>query len=191
MKKSIGKKTILYPHPLFIVGSYDTKGNPNIMAVSWGGICCSEPPSVAISVRKSRYSYDGIVLNKAFTINIPSTKYVNDADYAGKYSGRHVNKFEELNLTPVKSELINAPYIKEFPMAMICRVSKSLILGSHTQFIGEILDVLVDEEMLGSNGIPTVERVNPVIYDSGNHLYYAFGKKIFESGQGRSRKQDY
>jgi len=73
MKKSIGVKTIVYPTPVFVIGTYDQRGNPNIMTASWAGICCSSPPCVAVSLREATYSYGNIVLHKAFTVNIPSS----------------------------------------------------------------------------------------------------------------------
>jgi len=74
MKKSLGAKTLGCPTPLWVIGTYDSEGKPNVMTIAWGGICCSKPPSVNISLRKDRYSYDSIIKNKAFTINIPSEK---------------------------------------------------------------------------------------------------------------------
>ncbi|MEK6635386.1 MAG: flavin reductase, partial [Planctomycetota bacterium] len=78
MKKSLGAKAIVYPTPVLIVGTYDNAGKPNVMNVAWGGICCSSPPSVAVSVRKATYTYGNIVERKAFTINIPSETYVKE-----------------------------------------------------------------------------------------------------------------
>jgi flavin reductase (DIM6/NTAB) family NADH-FMN oxidoreductase RutF len=69
MKKSIGPKTLVYPTPVFVVGTYDKAGKPNVMTAAWGGICCSKPPCVAVSLRKPRYSYDNIVERKAFTVS--------------------------------------------------------------------------------------------------------------------------
>jgi len=56
VKKSLGPGTWLYPTPVFVVGTYDAGGKPNVMTVAWGGICCSKPPCVAISVRKATYT---------------------------------------------------------------------------------------------------------------------------------------
>ena len=106
MKKSIGAKIILYPAPVLIVGTYDKNGNPNAMTATWGGICCSSPPCVTISLRKTTYSYSSIVENKAYTLNIPSEKYVSEADYFGIVSGKNGDKFKATGLTPVKSELV-------------------------------------------------------------------------------------
>ena len=61
MKKSLGAKTILYPTPVLVVGTYDLNGKPNVMTAAWGGICCSVPPCVAVSLRKATYSYGNIV----------------------------------------------------------------------------------------------------------------------------------
>ena len=71
MKKSIGAKTLVYPTPAFVIGTYDKDGRPNVMTAAWAGICCSKPPCVGVSLRKARYSYDNIVARKAFTVNVP------------------------------------------------------------------------------------------------------------------------
>ena len=70
MKKSIGPKTLVYPTPVFIAGTYDKAGKANVMTAAWGGIGCSKPPRVAVSLRKARYTYDNLVERKAFTVNI-------------------------------------------------------------------------------------------------------------------------
>ena len=72
MKKSFGAKTLAFPNPVWCVGSYDTKDQPNLMTIAWGGICCSSPPAVTISLRKATYTYGNIIERKAYTINIPS-----------------------------------------------------------------------------------------------------------------------
>ncbi len=178
MKKSIGQQTLVYPHPVFIVGTYDIKNVPNIMAVSWGGICCSKPPCVAISLRKATYSYSNITLNKAFTVNIPSEKYVKEADYVGIVSGRDVDKFSDTKLTPVKSSSVNAPYVEEFPLVLCCELYKTVEIGLHTQFIGQIMDVLIDESCLDENWKPSLDAINPFCYDSASKHYYSVGEKI-------------
>ncbi len=179
MKVSIKKKTLLYTHPVFIVGSYDSNRNPNIMAVSWGGICCSNPPSVAISLRKATLTYHNIMANKAFTVNIPPVNYVKEADYVGILSGRDVNKFAKTGLTPVDSAVVNAPYVQEFPVVLLCKVTHTLEIGSHTQFVAEIADVLADEEVL-EDGMPAIEKVKPFIYDSSKVAYHKIGVKIYD-----------
>ena len=178
MKKSIGAKTIIYPSPVLIVATYDKKGKPNAMTAAWGGICCSEPPCVTVSLRKATYSYGNIMENKAYTINIPSEKYVKECDYFGSVSGKTADKFSATGLTPIKSDLVAAPYIKEFPFILECKLLHTFEIGLHTQFVGEIVDVKVDESVMDANGNPDIEKVKPIIYATSSKSYHGVGKKI-------------
>jgi flavin reductase (DIM6/NTAB) family NADH-FMN oxidoreductase RutF len=175
MKISIGGKTLLFPAPVLIVGTYDDEHRPNVMAVAWGGICCSQPPCVAVSLRKATYSYGNIVSRQAFTVNIPSEAQVQEADYFGIASGRNENKFERTGLTPVASDLVDAPYVAEFPVVLECRVLHTIEIGLHTQFVGEILDIKAEETVIGENGNPDLEKVKPVAYEPVNRRYFGIG----------------
>jgi len=178
MKKSLGAKTVAVPTPTWLVGTYDAGGRPNIATVAWGGVCSSEPPSVAISLRKSRYSYDAIVARQAFTVNVPSEAYVREADFAGIFSGRDGDKFTAAGLTAVRSELVDAPYVSEFPLVLECRLIHTIEIGIHTQFVGEIIDVKADAAVLDANGLPDGEKVRPIVYDTGTRNYFGLGKVI-------------
>ena len=186
MKKSIGAKTIIYPIPILVVGTYDKAGKPNVMTAAWGGICCSSPPCVAVSLRKATYSYGNIVERKAFTINIPSETYVKEIDYFGIVSGKNKDKFSATGLTPVKSSLVDAPYVKEFPFALECRLLHTMEIGLHTQFIGEIMDIKADESMLDEKGSLDIEKIKPIIFAPESRTYYRIGQylgKAFSIGK--------
>ena len=178
MKKSLGAKTIIYPTPVFVVGTYGKDGKPNVMTAAWGGICCSRPPCIAVSLRQATYSYGNIVAQEAFTISLPSKDYVKEADYFGMASGRDEDKFATAGLTPVKSDLVNAPYVKEFPLVVECRLLHTFELGLHTQFVGEILDIKVDEALLGKKGIPDLEKVKPIWFAPENRSYHGTGEYL-------------
>ena len=178
MKKSLGAKTIVYPTPVFIVGTYDKKERPDVMAAAWGGISCSKPPCVSISLQKHRYTLENIVEREAFTINIPSEKYVVEADYFGIVSGRDHDKFSDSNLTPIKSEFVDAPFIKEFPLILECKMVHKVDLGMHIQVTGEIMDVKVDENVIDDNGIPDISKIKPFMYDPAAVAYYGVGKNL-------------
>jgi flavin reductase (DIM6/NTAB) family NADH-FMN oxidoreductase RutF len=186
MKKSIGARALVYPTPIFVVGTYDKSGKPNIMTAAWGGICCSSPPCVAVSIRKACHTYENIKIHEAFTVSIPSEKYVREVDYVGMVSGKNRDKFKVTGLTPVKSDVVNAPYVKEFPFVLECKLRHTIELGIHTQFVGEILDMKAEEDVLGANGIPDIERVKPFLYAPGYMAYYGIGKylgKAFSLGK--------
>ena len=181
MKRSIGAKTIVYPTPVFIVGTYDLEDQPNVMAAAWGGICCSRPPCVAVSLRKATYSYGNIVSRQAFTVSIPSTAFVRQADYFGIASGRDEHKFEVAGLTPVRSEIVDAPYVGEFPFVLECKLLHQLEIGLHTQFVGEIMDIQAEESVLDGEGHPDIALVQPFLFAPGNRAYYGIGEFLAEA----------
>ncbi len=171
MKKSIGPKPLIFPCPVLIVGTYDEKENPNMMNAAWGGVCCSAPVCVAISLRDATYTHGNIMKNNAFTINIPSQGYVAEADYVGMASGRDGNKFKETGLTPVKSDVVHAPLIEEFPVSLECECLHIIELGLHTQFVGEVKDIKVDSSVF-TDGKVDIKKVEPLIFSFGTKEYY-------------------
>jgi flavin reductase (DIM6/NTAB) family NADH-FMN oxidoreductase RutF len=186
MKRSIGAKTIAYPTPVYIVGTYDAAGRPNAMAAAWAGICCSRPPCLAVSLRAATYTHGNIVASQCFTVSIPSEDHVREADYLGIASGRNVNKFEVAGLTPVRAEHVDAPYVAEFPLAIECKLLHTVEIGLHTQFIGEILDIKADEQALDEAGHLNIERVRPFLFAPGDQAYYGIGQLLGKAfGIGR------
>ena len=178
MKKSLGAQTLAYPLPTWVVATYDKEGKPNAMTVAWGGICCSIPPCVAVSLREATYSYSGLMQRKAFTVNIPSEKQVVEVDYLGLASGRDVDKLAKAKLTPVRSTLVDAPYLEEFPVVLECKVIQTVEIGLHTQFIGEILDVKADESVLAPGGLPDIEKIRPILFSPHSHAYFGVGQHL-------------
>lgn len=178
MKKSLGKKTLILPTPTLMVGTYDSNGKANLMTVAWGGVCSSNPPSVAVSLQRPRYSYESIMEQKVFSVCIPSSGYAEAVDYCGVASGRDRDKLKEKGLTAIRHEEFNVPIIAEFPMALICRVIHEHDLGSHVQFVGEIMDVLVDEDKLNEKGLPDISLVDPLVYDTAGKAYLKVGEKV-------------
>jgi flavin reductase (DIM6/NTAB) family NADH-FMN oxidoreductase RutF len=185
MKKSIGAKTLVYPTPVFVVGTYDQNGRPNVMTVAWGGICCSVPPCVAIALREATYTYGNLMEQKAFTISLPDEAHIREADYFGMVSGKKEDKFAATGLTPVKSDVVNAPYVKEFPLVLECKIIHQYKIGLHSQFIGEILNIKVDEEVL-SEKRTDITKIMPVLWAPDNGGYYGIGRflgKAFSLGK--------
>jgi len=175
MKQSLGAKTLLFPTPVLMVGTYDQTGKPNLMSAAWGGICCSNPPCVAVSLRKATYTYNCIVDRKAFTVGIWSERNVAEADYCGIASGRDVDKYAVTGLTLVKSDLVDAPYPAEVPVVLECRLLHTFEIGLHTQFIGEIIDVKGDSDVFGEDGHLDIMKIKPLIYDTAHHGYHGVG----------------
>jgi flavin reductase (DIM6/NTAB) family NADH-FMN oxidoreductase RutF len=178
MMKSLGAKTIVPTTPVWVVGTYDRKGKPNVMTAAWGGVCCSQPPCVYVSLREATYTFSNIMERKAFTVSIPSEAYTKEADYFGMTTGKKVDKFSATGLTPVKSDLVDAPYVKEFPLIIECKVVKIVEIGLHTEFIGEIMDVKADPLMLDEKNLPDVEKIRPIIWNMAGMTYHGVGRSV-------------
>jgi len=178
MKKSLGAQTLLYPSPVLLVGTYDENDKANMMIAAWGGICCSVPPCLSVSLRKATHSYHAIVERKAFTIGIASRLQVKEADYCGMYSGRDVDKFAELGWSPIKSDLVDAPYAAELPFVAECQLIHTLEIGLHTLFVGEIKDIKVDEQLVDAKGKTSIELIQPLLFDPGMRTYHGVGEWI-------------
>src|SRR6056297_1509370 len=180
-KRSLGERNLVFPEPAMVIVSYNKEGIPNIMTAAWFGVANSRPFKVSVSLRPATYSYHNIMESKSFTVNVPDASLVPYVKFAGTYSGRDMNKFEETGLTPVKSEFVNAPYVKEFPIVIECELTEYHDLGSHRQFIGKVVDVKADKAILNANDRVNVNLLNPLIYGGGK--YYETGRFIAKVGE--------
>lgn len=182
MKISLPPQTLMLPSPVLIVGTYGPDGKPNIMNAAWGGIACSKPPCISISLREATLTYHNIKATEAFTVNFTSERFIKEADYVGMFSGKDCDKFKETGLTPVKSKLVNAPIVLEFPYALECKLVKQVELGSHTLFVGEIVGIEADDDMLNEKNVPTIDKVRPVMWGSFSSMaYYGVGENLGRS----------
>ncbi|MDR1471074.1 MAG: flavin reductase family protein [Synergistaceae bacterium] len=193
-KTNMGASSFLYPTPLVLCGTYDSEGRPNLAALAWAGLCCSEPPAIQISIRKQRLTYSSIVERREFTVNVPSYEYVAQADFCGMVSGRSVDKFERARLTPLRGQHVNAPLVDEFPLCLECGLLHTFAVGSHDIFVGEILASWVRDECLDDDGVPAPLKISPIAYAplKGGGRYFALGKrsvKAFEVGRALAERE--
>lgn len=181
MRKSFGVKPMVYPMPVFIIGTYDENGVPNAMNAAWGGI--SEENEISICISEDHKTTKNLLLKGAFTVSMATADYVKQCDYVGIESGNKVeNKLERCGLHTVKSEFVDAPIILELPMAIECRL-KSYDPES-CRLVGEIVNVSCDESAL-TDGKIDPDKLKPITYDSANHTYRIVGEivgKAFSDG---------
>ncbi len=178
MKQSLGANTLVGATTVWVVGTYDKEGRPNMMTAAWGGVCCSDPPCIGVSLRKATYSHAAIVERKAFTVSIPSTDHATATDFAGIASGRNTDKWQTAGLTPERSQLVDAPFVAEFPLVLECKLIHTLELGLHTRFIGQVLDVKAEKSVLDEDGALDIEKVDPFFFVVGRREYRRIGPSL-------------
>ncbi len=171
MSKELWKPgNMLYPLPVVMISVADKDGKANIITVAWAGTVCTNPPMVSISVRPERYSYDILKETGEFVINLTTEELAFSTDYCGVKSGRDVDKFKEMKLTPIPGEKVKAPLIKESPVNLECRVTQVLPLGSHDMFLAEVVAVHADKQYMDEKGKFHLEYAKPIVYSHGSYL---------------------
>ena len=171
---------MLYPLPVVMVSCQRKDERPNIITVAWAGTICSDPVMVSISVRKERFSHGIIAETGEFVINLVTQDLVYATDYCGVKSGRDVDKFKKMNLTPVAINGVNAKAIGESPLSLACRVKEIKELGSHDMFIAEVVGVMVDDKYMRDDGKFELNDSKLVAYSHGE--YFGLGKKLGKFG---------
>lgn len=174
MRKNFGSKPILYPQPVFIIGSYDENGTPDAMNAAWGGI--SEANEISMCLSAGHKTVKNILKRKAFTVSMATADTVVPCDYLGLVSGNDVsNKLEKAGFHTVKSEFVDAPIIEELPMTVECMLIS--YDPESCRMVGEIVNVCADEGVLTDGNIDPM-KLRPITFDGMNRAYYVLGEKV-------------
>lgn len=174
MRKNFGAKPILYPQPVFIIGTYDENGAPDAMNAAWGGI--SEVNEISMCLSAGHKTVKNILKKKAFTVSMATADTVVPCDYVGIVSANdEPNKMEKAGFHAEKSEFVDAPLFAELPMALECRF-KSYDEES-CRMVGEVVNVCAAESILTDGKIDPM-KLRPIIYDGVHHGYHVLGEKV-------------
>lgn len=177
---------MLYPVPAVMISCQREDEKPNIITVAWAGTVCSDPVMLSISVRKERYSHDILAGTGEFVVNLVTKDLVYATDYCGVRSGRNVDKFQEMHLTPCAMPHVSAPGIEESPVNIECKVTEIKELGSHDLFLAEVVGVSVDERYMDEKGKFHLNSTGLVSYSHGE--YFLLGEKIGKFGYSVQKK---
>ncbi|MBT9776099.1 flavin reductase family protein [Clostridium sp. MCC353] len=178
---------MLYPVPAVMVSCQREGEKPNIITTAWCGTTGSTPPTLYVSIRPERYSYDIIKETGEFVVNLVTKDLVFATDFCGVKSGRDTDKFKEMKLTPLPSQHVKAPGIEESPVNIECRVTKIIPLGSHDMFLAEVAGVTVDEKYMDENGKFHLNSAGLTAYSHGE--YFELGKKLGKFGYSVQKKK--
>lgn len=197
-KQAFKPGNMLYPLPAVMVSCQypntndpdcikpELQGKPNIITVAWAGTVCTNPPMLSISVRPERYSYHMIEKSGEFVVNLTTESLVRATDYCGVRSGREVDKFKEMHLTPLPSREVTVPGIAESPVNIECRVHEIKELGSHNMIIADVVAVTIDDTYMDENGKFHLNNTGLVTYSHGE--YFLLGKKLGTFGYSVKKK---
>ena len=191
MKKQLGPSDALFPVPAALIVS-GTKEEANIITLAWIGIVSSTPPTIGISIRKSRHTLELIRSTREFTVNIPTASFYKEVDYCGIVSGRGNSKFDDTGFTPMESSIISAPIIKECPYNIECKVTHDIMIGDWALIMGEIVETHIDEDKADESkrGGIDISKIDPLVYCAEVREYWSLGDFLgFGFNAGREIKQ--
>lgn len=162
-------------------------GADNVLTVAWTGTVCTNPPKTYISLRPERHSYQMIRKSGVFVINLTTRALIRAADWCGVNSGARCDKFAAMSLAREESDTIDCPRLAASPLALECRVSDVIPLGTHDMLLADIVSVSVDASLLDENGRLCMERADLAAYAHGT--YYTLGKAAGTFGFSVKKKK--
>lgn len=176
MKKNFKPNTWLYPQPVLVIASYGMDGTVDGMVAAWGGIY--DTNRVGFMLDHTHKTVANLLEKKAFTVSMATVSTMAEADYLGIVSGNRVpDKVARAGLHAVKSEFVDAPVLSEFPLTLECKVSKVTKVGEDYHFVGDIVNILVDEDILADGKID-VKKLQAITFDPAGGKYIALGDAV-------------
>ena len=177
MKKSLGVKPYLYPMPVLMIATYGEEDKVDVMNMAWGGICANN--MVALNISEGHKTAKNLKERKAFTLSIADVDHLEAADFFGIASGNKMaDKFEKSGLHAVKSDMVDAPVVEEFPITLECKVVEFQQSVAGFRVLGEIVNVLADEAVLDPEGNVDPTKINAFAFDPYQSGYYKIGEKV-------------
>ena len=186
--KSFGQKAWMLPQPVLIIGTYDNEGNPNAMNAAWGGQWDAKEIMISMGAHATTEN-----LNRCgeFTVAFATRDTMIASDFVGIVSAKNdPQKMQKTGWNSVKAEHVNAPVFTNFPMTLECRIIEKI--GESPEgynLVAEIVNVLVDENYLGEDGKPDVEKMQLITFDPVHLGYIELGKRVGNAfADGRALK---
>ncbi len=167
-----GKKSVITPEGVFIIGTYDENGTPNAMNAAWG--MQSDTGEITLMLGKHKTT-ENFEKTGAFTVAFGTADTVTISDYFGVETGSRVNKIEKAGCHVHRSTRVNAPVIEEYPLTLECTV-KSWDPGTG-YLIGEIVSSRADEAIL-TDGRVDLGKLRPIIFDPSFNVYRVVGEAV-------------
>jgi flavin reductase (DIM6/NTAB) family NADH-FMN oxidoreductase RutF len=138
----LNKVTWKIPNALALVGSR-SGDERNGMTASWITQLSMAPVLVGVGVDNDAVTHRLIADGGSFTVNLWDAE---DTKVFVKFSKPATDDGSTLNGRPVHAATTGAPVFDEAIAWMDCEVRHSLDLGTHTLFVGEVVDAGINDE---------------------------------------------
>ncbi|MCD8366794.1 MAG: flavin reductase family protein [Clostridiales bacterium] len=176
MRKHIKTTEAIFPMPVLMVATYNEDGTVDVMNAAWGTML--ERDHVILNLTETHKTVKNIKARKAFTVSIADAAHMVEADYFGVVSGNNTpDKFAKSGLTALKSDLVDAPIIAEFPLCMECEFIQYQDGAYGCGVIGRVVNTTADESVLDGDRLD-IEKVSALAFDPYTHGYYKVTQRV-------------
>lgn len=176
MSKNI-ETPIIQPLPLHMIASYDKDRKVDVMPAAWAGQC--GPNLIELNLAPAHKTVKNIEESKAFTVSYATKDTLAVSDYFGIVSANDTDdKIEKADVTVEKSENVNAPIIKEYPITVECKLVDTIDFHGECKIVGEIVNTIVSEDILDDEGNVDIGKAELITFDSVSRTYRLVGDVV-------------
>lgn len=178
------------PRPIAFASTIDTAGNVNLSPFSFFNLFSTNPailifsPSRRVRDNTTKHTLENVLEVPEVVIHIVHFGMVEQMSLASTEYDKGVSEFEKAGFTPVKSNEVRPPRIKEAHVSFECRVNEVKALGDSggagNLVICEVLVAHVDEAVLDETGVIDPRKLDAVARLGGDWYSRASGASLFQ-----------
>lgn len=173
-----GNKPFAMRIPSLLV-TRDGDGSLNFLTAMWFTPVGFEPSRLIVGVSRTTFTYDRLIRTGEFVMSAPTREMMDVIVFAGRISGRDVNKWQAAGLTAVQPSKVSVPLIGEALGNVEYKVVGRMPLDDEIDlFVGEVLCAHVKKGCM--EGELFAETSNPLLY---------LGTKYDENGNSLGKHQ--
>ncbi|ABL88998.1 conserved hypothetical protein [Pyrobaculum islandicum DSM 4184] len=169
---------VLHPRPTLVIVSKCPNGRLNLMPASWNTPVSEEPPTVAVAVEKSSYTYECLKHHRYATLNVLPIEAADLIYKLGSVSGRNVDKATEFGVKFENSEKIDVPRVAGAIAGYETEVYKEVEVGEVALYIFHVLYTWVAPGVADQWGFD-FRRVNIPLHGAGRAFYRVDPRPVF------------
>ena len=177
------------PRPIAFASTVDREGNINLSPFSFFNVFSANPPVMVFSPARrgrdntTKHTLENVLEVPEVTINIVNHAIVEQMSLSSTEYEKGVNEFVKSGLTPIHSEQIKPPRVKESPVSFECKVLEVKSLGENggagQLVICEVLLVHISDNIYVDGSIDPF-KLDAVSRMGGNWYCRAQGDALFE-----------
>lgn len=152
---------VVVPRPIAWVSSTSETGVDNLAPHSFYTVASVNPPIVQFTSVGEKDSLRNIQAQKEFVVNLTPAWLFEEVNATGTDFPAEISEFDAAGLTREPSATVGPPRVKESPVALECRLHRTLPMGDCALVFGEVTYAAVSAEVLDGSH-PQMDLLEPL-----------------------------